>query len=458
MDSGRVRAALAALRHAYAELAGAPIDGLTHRELLSMSSELEELSRQLPTQSHRILARVAAEVSPKELGATNLPNLLRDRLRISGAEARQRLADADQLGPRTALSGEPLPPVLARTAVAQARGAIGAEHIRIIRTFMDKLPLWVDVTTREQTEATLVRSATGLDPDALRKCAGRLMALIDQDGPLPDDAERARRRHFTMGKQGSDGTSPASANLDPQARATFEAIFAKLAAPGMCNPDDETPCVSGTPSQEQIDNDTRSVGQRQHDALTAIGRSVLSSGELGCHNGLPVTVIVSTTLSELESGLGSAVTGGGSLLPMSDVIRMASHAHHYLAIFADECRAVPLYFGRSKRIASAGQRLVLHSRDRGCTFPGCPVPGYGSQVHHIRGWAKEGESNIDEEVLACGPHNRLAENGWQVKIRKDGAVEWIPPPELDAGRARTNIYHHPQRMLADPDDDEPGCC
>ena len=29
--------------------------------------------------------------------------------------------------------------------------------------------------------------------------------------------------------------------LDPEARATVEAVFAKFAAPGMCNPDDENP-------------------------------------------------------------------------------------------------------------------------------------------------------------------------------------------------------------------------
>ena len=35
-------------------------------------------------------------------------------------------------------------------------------------------------------------------------------------------------------------------------------------------------------------------------------------------------IIVSTTLKELESGCGQAVTASGTLLPMSDVIRMAS--------------------------------------------------------------------------------------------------------------------------------------
>ena len=245
--------------------------------------------------------------------------------------------------------------------------------------------------------------------------------------------------------------TPVHGLLDPQARATWEAIAAKWAAPGMCNPDDSEPCIKGTPSQEQISGDTRSVGQRQHDVLTAIGRSVLASGELGQHNGLPVTVIVSTTLQELQSAAGCAVTAGGTLLPMSDVIRMACHAHHYLTVF-DEHTGQALYLARSRRCASPAQRIVLHSRDRGCTAPGCPVPGYGTQVHHIAGWAKDnGQTNIDVEVLACGPHNRLAEHGWTVRINATGHVEWIPPPDVDTGQARTNTYHHPDRILKDPE-------
>ena len=88
---------------------------------------------------------------------------------------------------------------------------------------------------------------------------------------------------------------------------------------------------------------------------------MLASGELGQHNGLPCTIIVSTTLKELESGCGQAVTAGGTLLPMTDVIRMASHSYHYLVIF-DRHTEIPLYLGRSKRIASPGQRIVTWSR------------------------------------------------------------------------------------------------
>ena len=146
------------------------------------------------------------------------------------------------------------------------------------------------------------------------------MALVHPDSDF-SDADRARRRGLIIGKQAADGMTKICGLLDPQARATIDAVLAKWASPGMCNPDDETPCVDGSPSQAHIDNDQRSPAQRNHDALTAMGRSVLASGQLGQHNGLPTTIIVSATLQELESGCGQAVTATGSLLPMSTVIR-----------------------------------------------------------------------------------------------------------------------------------------
>jgi hypothetical protein len=44
----------------------------------------------------------------------------------------------------------------------------------------------------------------------------------------------------------------------------------------------------------------------------------------------------------------------------------------------------------------------------------------------------------------------LAEQGWHVRIR-NGKAEWIPPPHLDTGQPRTNDYHHPNRMLTEPE-------
>jgi uncharacterized protein DUF222 len=448
MSSDRVTAAVASVVAAVAELADLDCDQFNHLELVELLGELETVTWQLPTVGHRVIARLQREASPVALGAKSLGSVLTQRLRLSGTEVRRRLCEAEDLGPRTALNGETLAPKLAPTSSAQADGELGPEHVTVIRGFLDGLPGWVDPEVRELSEKTLAHIGSGTGPEELSKAAKTLATAIDQDGPKPDDVERARKRFIRLGPQQADGMSVLTGLLDPEARATVEPILAKLAAPGMCNPEDREPRTSGTPSQAQIDDDDRSVGQRNHDALIAIGRSALSSGELGQHNGLPVTVIVTTTLQDLEAARGSGVTGGGSLLPMADLIRMAAHAHHYLAVF-DKHTSEALYLGRTKRLASAAQRMVLHARDRGCTKPGCTVPGYGAQVHHTTGWAKNGQTNIDEVTFACGGDNRLAEHGWTVQLR-EGVVEWLPPPELDVGQARVNYLHHPERLLAEP--------
>ena len=109
-------------------------------------------------------------------------------------------------------------------------------------------------------------------------------------------------------------------------------------------------------------------------------RAGISSGEFGQHRGLPGTVIVTTTLNELDQAAHAindeslpmpppARTGGGSVLPKRDLIRMAANSIHYLAVFEDHTNR-PLYLGRAKRVASADQRIICYARDRGCTRPG----------------------------------------------------------------------------------------
>jgi hypothetical protein len=46
--------------------------------------------------------------------------------------------------------------------------------------------------------------------------------------------------------------------------------------------------------------------------LAALTRAALASGDLGQHNGLPASIIVTTTLKDLEAGAGTALTGGGT--------------------------------------------------------------------------------------------------------------------------------------------------
>ena len=425
------------------EVAVGNFDALSTEQCFALLERCEQTRRRLPAIEHGLINHLARQATPEELGG-KLSHAIAERTLISRAEAGRRVREAADLGEQCGLTGEPLRPVLAATAAAQRAGRIGAGHVAVIRLFYHQLPGFIDVDTRAHAEAHLVELATQYRPEQLADLAGHLTDCLNPDGSYTDD-DRARRRGLTLGNQQADGMSALRGWLTPEARASLEAVLAKLGAPGMCNPTDDTPCTDGAPSQDAIDHDGRSPAQRNHDGLTAALRALLASGELGQHNGLPASIIVSTTLAELEAAAGHGITGGGTRLPISDVIRLARHAHHYLAIF-DKGQAIALY--HTKRLASPGQRIVLYAKDRGCSAPGCTVPGYYCEVHHVDEYARCHTTDIDNLTLACGPHHRLlGPRGWTTRKHPNGRTEWIPPPHLDRGQPRANTYHHPEQLL-----------
>lgn len=444
------------LEAAWDKLASLPVDALSAGQSLAVLDRLENHRRRQPAAEHALLNHLQCQATAREMGAKSWRAVLAQRLGISGSDAGRRIAEAAQLGPRRAVTGEALEPELPGTAAAQARGEIGTDHVTVIRDFLKNLPADVDPGTRAAAEVQLAGLAGGLTPEGLRTLARQLMGYLDSDGTLDDEREHARKRGITLGGQGLDGMSRLTGWVTPELRATLDALFGKLAAPGYCNPDDDGPCVVDSPSQDRIDADTRSPAQRTHDALQTVCRAVLASGTLGQHNGLPVTIVATTTLAELTAAAGRAHTGGGTQLPIPTLIRMAAAgAHPYLALFHSP-REIQLYYGRTRRTASPGQRLVLHALERGCTKPDCTAPPNRCQVHHAaRDWQHGGTTDIDELTLACGCDNRLVDDtptGWTTRKRKpDNRTEWIPPPHLDRGQHRINRYHHPEELLR-PDD------
>jgi hypothetical protein len=146
-----------------------------------------------------------------------------------------------------------------------------------------------------------------------------------------------------------------------------------------------------------------------------------------------------------------ARTGGGSRLPMRDLIGMAATTIHYLAVF-DEHTERPLYLGRQKRVATADQRLICYARDRGCTRPNCLESGYRCEVHHSPDWARGGETDADKLFFACTQDHTMASRGeLRTKVAERGRLGWTDgtgPPEI-------NHAHHPDEILrGDPDPSE----
>ena len=450
IDRDAISAAFDALDDALETVGALSFDALTPRECLALLERCEKARRRLPVPEHQLINHVARQANPEELGG-RLSHALAERTLISRAEASRRIKEAADLGPRHGLTGEPIAPVMAATAARQRTGELGSGQIAVIRRFCHQLPGWVDQLTRERAEADLAKQGTQYRPEQLAGLADTLTDCLNPDGTFSDE-DRTRRRGLAVGHQESDGMSALRGWITPELRATLEAVLAKLAAPGMCNPFDETPCVDGAPTQDAIEHDLRSTGQRNHDGLLAALRALLASGELGQHNGLPASIVVTTTLNELEAAAGRGLTGGGTLLPMSDVIRLARHAHHYLAVF-DRGKAMALY--HTKRLASPGQRIMLYAKDRGCSAPGCDVKGYYCEVHHVTDYATCHTTDVNDLTFACGPQHRLLRpGGWTTRKNARGDTEWIPPAHLDRGRPRVNTFHHPEKLLRNGDDDE----
>ncbi|WP_236950017.1 HNH endonuclease signature motif containing protein [Mycobacterium sp. MS1601] len=427
------------------------VEGFTHLELLELQQRREAVARSQPVLDHNVYQKLTSETSPTALGASSFAKVLSQRLRISDTEARRRLDDAERFGPRRSLTGEPLEPKMPTVARGQAQGLIGAEHVKHLRWFVNNLPLSVDSQTRENAEQQLAQHACELGPEAFRKAAAHLLYLLDQDGEFSDE-DRQAQAYLRRGKQRPDGLVPVEGLLTPEMWATLEPLLEKNAAPGMNNPDDESPCVQGEPSEEQKQADHRSAGKRNHDALLALCRQILATMPTGTINGFPANVVITVSLTDLEKGIGHGLTAGGAMIPICDVLKIAAHSRPWLAIF--DGKGIPLHFGRARRTATLAQRLVLLAKHRGCTMPGCTASAYRSQVHHANSdWKAGGQTDIEDLTLACGPDNRMVETTeWTTRNRpEDGVTEWIPPPELDCGQSRTNNLHHPGRIIG-PDD------
>ncbi len=446
----RIAAALDAIDAAHDALRGMSSDLVGNGFRVDVAERLETQDRT----NRGLMYRFFAEMADPPDGTDCTPparELLWARLRVAPREIKRRFRLAARIRPRRSLTGPPVQPELPELAAAVEAGAVGEDHIRAVCEAIDVLPSCVSAADAADAERTLVRHATKLDAGIVTKLGRRIADYLNPDG-LFNDEDRARRRGLRLGPEGPDGMSRLSGLLDPEARAYFEAIHAAV-RPGRHQPESAKP----------EERDERTPAQRCHDALKLGLEAAISSGLLGLHRGHPVTVIVTTTLAELNQAAAAvadpsipmpppARTGGGSRLPMPDLIRLAAKSIHYLAVF-DEHTGRPLYLGRRKRVATADQRLICHARDRGCTRPNCLEPGYDCEVHHSPDWAEGGRTDADCLHFACGgDHGAVSRGEWRTEVTDNGRLGWTDgdgPPEV-------NHAHHPDELLrGDPDPPPP---
>ena len=497
LQQDEIGAALDAVDAGYARLRAACSDSVGNAYRIRIAERLEHQHRINRGQMYRFFGELLeppdGPEDPDLPRGTVISKLLWKRLRITAGDVKNRIAIAGRIRPRRSLTGPPLPPELPLLAQAVEDGDVDTAHIAAVCEGVDALPARLN-HKKDTAEQILVRHARETDADFVAKMARDIAAELNPDDEF-DEKDRRRKSGFRIGKQHPDGMSYFAGWADPELRGYIEAANAAV-RPGRHLPDapvtepepdqgsdstadtdqlamiddpqidaDENDAASDTDPHADtghvaVEHDARSAAQRLHDALKLGMRAALASGVYGQHRGLPVTVIATTTLAELDQAAHAinnpaipmpppARTGGGSRLPMRDLLRMAANSIHYLAVF-DEHTNRPLYLGRTKRIATADQRIICYGRDRGCTRPDCTQPGYHCEVNHYPAWADGGNTDADCLWFDCGPdHTMITKGLLQTKITDDGRLAYSD----GTGPYEVNLVHHPEELLRELFDD-----
>ena len=413
------------LEAALAELLTVDLGLLERDQLLDLLRRFEVFKRRLAVVDHAVVAELDDRGVARELCATSTAALLRGLLRISPREAARRVRAAANLGPRRGLSGSLAPPLFDDVAAAQAAGVISAEHAAVIITTIDKLPGAIAAEREAGLRAQLVEHATDFDPHQLATLARRIVEVLDPDGALTDDADHQRRRELTLSRN-YDGSFSLAGHLTPECGARWQPLFDSLARP--------MPAHDGTP-------DPRRAPQRMHDAFELIPR-LIQPGQLPDRGGLPVTLLLTATVEQVESGTGFATTGHGGLIPIRRAIDLAGEAQTLSVLF--DAHGGVLDYGQARRIVPPAMRLAITARDKGCTFPGCDRPPAWTQANHFVEFAAGGSTSIDNCGLVCGYHHReFGRKGWRGEMI-NGRPHWIPPAWMDRERRpRRNTIHDP---------------
>ncbi|WP_395310499.1 DUF222 domain-containing protein [Mycobacterium sp. AMU20-3851] len=171
--------------------------------LLAIQSERERRARAEAVIDHRLQAALMDRTTAHEIGGKSWIDVLATRMRISRSEAGRRVRAAELLGPRHALNGDVLAPVLPACAAALAEGSIHTGHIAVVRAMLKSVSGRLSGTELAELEASLVAAAKTTTPETLQEAATRVLYKLTQDGGGPDVARH--KRGITLGAQDADG-------------------------------------------------------------------------------------------------------------------------------------------------------------------------------------------------------------------------------------------------------------
>jgi hypothetical protein len=186
------------------------------------------------------------------------------------------------------------------------------------------------------------------------------------------------------------------------------------------------PVAEGPVASEEHERDevARARDRSTRRRCAAVARLAQAAQHLDRRPGDPprreVVVHVDAAVIADDAAAGRAYLEGGPALHPSQVRRMLCEATVVTMLERD--REV-LAVGRSRRLATRGQRRALLRRDGGCARPGCTETRIERlHAHHLRWWTFGGRTDLANLVLLCDVDHGLAHEHDLVMTRRDGRL------------------------------------
>jgi hypothetical protein len=230
--------------------------------------------------------------------------------------------------------------------------------------------------------------------------------------------------------QDQDGLMPVSGRLMPE-------IGSLLL--GMIEAHRRSPRFTEEPALAHLESsDTRTPDQRRHDAVADVIIAAVRSADAPSLDGMPVHVVVTTTLADLEDENGRAgdpigtMTGSSKPVSRAIVERLIDSSGFRIFRLAPDGSAAGL--STPQRCFTPLHRLMIAARDGyHCSVPGCTAPHYTLQVHHVVAWRERGPTHVDNGILLCYWHHQTIDTGpWKFRmvngrpqVRGPGIPDWV---------------------------------
>jgi hypothetical protein len=299
-------------------------------------------------------------------------------------------------------------------AAALRAGVLGRAQAEAVVRSLDDLPDDLPPGMAARAETHLVASAGAFTPTELRVMGRRVLDVVAPEVAEQhelrllerEDALAARVTSLTTHRRG-DGTTDIRARV---ADSVADRLLTYLQA-------------FTSPRRHRVDPGTsrQRYDVRLGQAFGAFLETV-DGGRLPLHGGDATAVLVTVDLEALRSGLGTALVGDQPITA-GEARRLACTSGIVPAVLGGRSEVLDL--GRTRRLYSPSQRKALALRHPTCQARGCSIRAAWTEAHHAgHPWSAGGATDLEDGMLLCCHHHRLAHDHRYVMTRDGDTVRF----------------------------------